>query len=99
LKKVQGKKKRDAITAAEKQATIDAERLAMKSIKTDETQPQDTGAVTLVESDVVEGGVVEVAVEEVTVEQDAVEETVVAEPEVEEAPVDFLSTKDEDVIF
>ena len=97
LKKVQGKKKRvAAITAAEKQAAIDAEKQPVKLIKTDETQPQNTEAETVAERVAVEG---DVTFEEVTVEQDAVEETVVAEPEVDEATVNFLSTKDEDVIF
>ena len=62
----------------------------MKLIETVETQPQDTGAMTVAESD-------EVTIEEVTAEWDAVEETVVVEPE--ESTVDFLNTKDEDVIF
>lgn len=100
MKKVQGKKKRvAAITAAEKQAAIDAERQPVKSIKTDETQPQDTETETVAERVAVEGDVDEVTFEEVTAEQDAVEETVVAELEADEATVNFLSTKDEDVIF
>lgn len=94
MKKVQGKKKREAAitAAAAKQVTIDAQRQRVKLIETDETQPQDTGAMTVAKSD-------EVTIEEVTAEWDAVEETVVAEPEVEESTVDFLNTKDEDVIF
>ncbi|KAG6376464.1 ATP synthase subunit D-domain-containing protein [Boletus reticuloceps] len=104
LKKVQGKKKRQAaITAAAKQAITDAQNKSVKSTKTDETQPQ--GPVAATEEEVEEGVVAEesaeVADEEVTVEEDAVGETAVAEPEVEveEATVDLLSTKDEDVIF
>ncbi|KAF8136736.1 ATP synthase subunit D-domain-containing protein [Boletus edulis] len=90
LKKVQGKKKRQAaITAAEKQAITDAQNKPVKSIKTDGTQPQVPVAAT--EEEVEE--------EVVTVEEDAVGETAVAEPEVEEATADLLSTKDEDVIF
>ncbi|KAF8447568.1 ATP synthase subunit D-domain-containing protein [Boletus edulis BED1] len=102
LKKVQGKKKRQAaITAAEKQAITDAQNKPVKSIKTDGTQPQVPVAATEeeVEEEVVAEEIAEVADEEVTVEEDAVGETAVAEPEVEEATADLLSTKDEDVIF
>jgi len=87
LKKVQGKKKKQAaITAAEKQAA-DA---------THETQSQDTVDNVVVEGIVIEGIVVEEAAEE-----NAVDENVFtgAEAEAEGAAVDLLNTKDADVIF
>lgn len=77
----------------------DAEKKPVKSIKTDETQPQNTVAEPMVECVAIEGNIGEELVEEVTVEDGAVEETAVAEPEVEEVTVDLLSTKDQDVIF
>ena len=103
LKKVQGKKKRDAAIAAGtgKQATKGAEEL-VKSIKI-EAHSQDTTTETVAESVVPEATIVEEVAEEpaaeVTAEEDAVEETGVAEPEAVEVTVDLLSTKDEDVIF
>lgn len=100
LKKVQGKKKRlAAITAAEKQAIADAEKQPVKSVKIDETQPENAVAVTAAESVAAEESVVEVVIEEVTSQEDAVEETAVTEPEDGEASADLLSTKDVDVIF
>lgn len=94
LKKVQGKKKREAaITAAEKQAIADTKKQPVK------TQPENTVTVTAAESVAGEEGVAEVVIEEVTSQEDAVEETALAEPDAGEASVDFLSTKDADVIF
>lgn len=101
LKKVQGKKKKQAaIAAAEKQST-DTEKKPMKSIKTHEIQPQDAFE-NVAESVLVEEIAIK-EVEEVIVEEAAdeyaVDETVIEGPEAEEAAVDLLGTKDEDVIF
>ncbi|KAI9570481.1 ATP synthase subunit D-domain-containing protein [Boletus coccyginus] len=94
LKKVQGKKKREAaITAAEKQAIADTKKRPVK------TQPENTVTVTAAESVAAEEGVAEVVIEEVTSQEDAVEEIALAEPDAGEDSVDFLSTKDADVIF
>lgn len=103
LKKVQGKKKRNAaIAAAGNQATTDAKKKPVKSIKTDETRSQNPVVETVAESDaaegtdveedqVVEGTVAEEVVEEVTVEEDkkdVVEEDTAEDDAVEEDTVE-----------